>query len=84
MSTFRNNFLSKPQSYDGDTWLLVNDYKFKLHCLSGERFENWTMQHERLLTNLKMSKIGIGSNMCSFCGNIRETVIHAMRDCALV
>jgi hypothetical protein len=37
---FQNNFLSKPQAYDGNTSLLVNDYKNQLCCLSGDRFEN--------------------------------------------
>lgn len=43
----------------------------------------WLMRHERLLTNYAKSRMGIGSAMCEYCGSVPETVLHAMRDCAL-
>jgi hypothetical protein len=39
--------------------------------------------HERLFTNYRISKWGIGvSPICSICGNEDETVLHVLRDCA--
>ncbi|CAJ2657953.1 unnamed protein product [Trifolium pratense] len=42
----------------------------------------WIAAHDRLLTNARRSKWGVGvSPICSICGNDEETVIHTLRDC---
>jgi hypothetical protein len=41
----------------------------------------WMVVHNRLLTNDLKSRMGLGHGMCSYCGNIAETMIHVLRDC---
>jgi hypothetical protein len=42
----------------------------------------WLLKHGRVLTNLRLSKMHRGSPFCSFCGDIIETELHVLRDCA--
>ncbi|PNX77292.1 ribonuclease H [Trifolium pratense] len=28
-------------------------------------------------------RMGLGSSMCKFCGNVEETILHVMRDCPI-
>lgn len=41
----------------------------------------WLMNHDRLLTNFRKSKKGLGNTGCKLYGNVCETTIHALRDC---
>ncbi|WJX23885.1 hypothetical protein P8452_13067 [Trifolium repens] len=42
----------------------------------------WMAAHERLLTNYRRSKWGVGiSPLCNSCGIEEETIIHVLRDC---
>ncbi|PNX64704.1 ribonuclease H, partial [Trifolium pratense] len=42
----------------------------------------WIAAHERLLTNYRRSRWGIGvSPICPSCGNGDETLLHVLRDC---
>ncbi|CAJ2637065.1 unnamed protein product [Trifolium pratense] len=42
----------------------------------------WMAAHERILTNYRRSRWGIGiSPLCNICGAADETVIHVLRDC---
>jgi hypothetical protein len=43
----------------------------------------WMAAHKRLLTNCLKNSMGLGHAMCSFCGDVHETIIHALRDCPL-
>ncbi|GAU42748.1 hypothetical protein TSUD_77850 [Trifolium subterraneum] len=44
----------------------------------------WMAAHERLLTNYRRSKWGVGvSPLCSACDKDNETTIHVLRDCPL-
>jgi hypothetical protein len=42
----------------------------------------WLLKHGRVLTNLRLSKMHRGSPFCSSCGDIIETELHVLRDCA--
>jgi hypothetical protein len=44
----------------------------------------WLMMHERLLTNARKNRVGLGHAMCRYCGDIVENELHAIRDCPLV
>ncbi|CAJ2675557.1 unnamed protein product [Trifolium pratense] len=57
---------------------------WKLHVAERVRCFVWLLLHDRLLTNYRKSRMGIGHAMCRYCGNIEETSLHALRDCALV
>lgn len=41
----------------------------------------WLLKHDRLLTNFRKSKKGLGVACCLLCGNVCETMSHALRDC---
>jgi hypothetical protein len=41
----------------------------------------WLMMHERLLTNALKNKMRLCHAMCNYCGDVEETILHAMRDC---
>jgi ribonuclease HI len=43
----------------------------------------WLMMHERLLTNARKNRMGLGHAMCRYCGDIVENELHAIRDCPL-
>jgi len=44
----------------------------------------WMAAHERLLTNYRRSKWGVGASpICSGCDKDDETTIHVLRDCPL-
>jgi hypothetical protein len=40
----------------------------------------WMVRHDRPLTNYTKSRMGLGHALCTYCGNIEETVLHALRD----
>jgi ribonuclease HI len=44
----------------------------------------WLLLHDRLLTNHRKNRMGIGHAMCSYCVNVVETNLHVLRDCILV
>ena len=69
---FQNNIIES-------NWCMI----WKLAVPKRVRCFMWLMRHERLLTNYAKSRMGIGSSMCAYCGSVSETVLHAMRDCAL-
>ncbi|CAJ2644330.1 unnamed protein product [Trifolium pratense] len=42
----------------------------------------WMAAHDRLLTNFRRSKWGVGASpTCSRCDRVNETLIHVLRDC---
>ncbi|KAK2379785.1 Polynucleotidyl transferase, ribonuclease H superfamily protein [Trifolium repens] len=57
---------------------------WKLHVAERVRSFIWLVLHERLLTNYRKSKMGMGHAMCNYCGDIIETELHVLRDCPLV
>jgi len=61
----------------------VVDWKriWKLKLLERVRCFMWTFCHNRLLTNYRKSKMGIGSPMCDVCANTIEDELHVLRDC---
>ncbi|KAK2459136.1 TMV resistance protein N [Trifolium repens] len=42
----------------------------------------WLLKHGRLLTNFRKSRMHLGPPFCSFCGDVIETELHVLRDCA--
>jgi hypothetical protein len=56
---------------------------WKLNVLERVRCFVWLLLHDRLLTNQRKSCMGLGHAMCSYCGNVEETSLHAIRDCKL-
>jgi ribonuclease HI len=44
----------------------------------------WMVKHDRLLTNERKHRMGLGSDLCDFCRDCTETTIHVLRDCKLV
>jgi ribonuclease HI len=54
---------------------------WKLNVPERVRTFMWMMFHERLLTNSLKNTMGVSHRMCTFCGDVEETVLHAMRDC---
>jgi hypothetical protein len=42
------------------------------------------MKHGRLLTNVRKNKMGLGAEMCEFCNDLPETILHVMRDCPII
>jgi hypothetical protein len=40
--------------------------------------------HDRILTNGRKYKMGLGDNTCRYCGSIEETTLHALRDCPVL
>lgn len=42
------------------------------------------LQHDRLLTNMNMNRIGLGSPMCHLCGDIEKDSLHVFLDFPLV
>jgi hypothetical protein len=57
---------------------------WKLNVPERVRCFIWLLLHDRLLTNYRKSRMGLGHAMCTHCGNVVETSLHAIRDCALV
>jgi ribonuclease HI len=57
---------------------------WKLNVPERVRCFIWLLLHDRLLTNYRKSRIGLGHAMCNYCGVVEETSLHVMRDCALV
>ncbi|MCH79377.1 putative non-LTR retroelement reverse transcriptase [Trifolium medium] len=44
----------------------------------------WIVKHDRLLTNSRKNKMGLGHASCHYCRDIEESTLHALRDCPLV
>lgn len=44
----------------------------------------WQLLHNRLLTNSRKARWGLGSAFCSHCRFFEETSLHVLRDCPLV
>jgi hypothetical protein len=44
----------------------------------------WLVKHGRLLTNERKHCMGLGSDRCDYCCDCTETIIHVLRDCALI
>jgi len=68
---------SRDQSFEGD-WKALWNWK------GPHRIQTfmWMAAHERLLTNYRRSKWGVGiSLMCSGCDRDNETTLHVLRDC---
>jgi hypothetical protein len=65
---------------DSERW----NKAWKLRVLERVRSFVWLMLHERLLTNLRKSSMGLGHAMCRFCGDTVENELHAIRDCPVV
>jgi hypothetical protein len=57
---------------------------WKLNVSERVRHFMWMLKHDRLLTNCKKSRMGLGHSMCAYCGDVEETSLHALRDCPLV
>jgi len=72
LERFQNNITNS-------NWRMI----WKLAVPERVRCFMWLMKHERLLTNYSKSRMGIRTATCAYCGSIPETVLHAMRDCAL-
>jgi hypothetical protein len=41
-------------------------------------------KNRRLLTNERKNKMGMGTDRCDYCGDLTETILHALRDWAFV
>jgi hypothetical protein len=44
----------------------------------------WIVKHNRLLTNERKHRMGLGSDICDFCRVSKDTTLHALRDRVLV
>jgi ribonuclease HI len=62
---------------ENTTWRKI----WKLHVPEGVKTFTWMMLHGRLLTNSLKSKMRLYNAMCVFCGDVEETILHALRDC---
>lgn len=50
--------------------------------LIASRLFIWLAAHERILTNVRRSKWGMGISLtCTSCGSHNETTLHVLRDC---
>lgn len=43
----------------------------------------WLMMHERLFTNQRRSRMGLGDSDCPHCVSVVEDSLHVLRDCPL-
>ncbi|GAU26489.1 hypothetical protein TSUD_361220 [Trifolium subterraneum] len=66
--------------YEARSWKLL----WKLHVTERVKCFIWLVSHDRLLTNSRKAMMGLCHAMCTFCGNMEETCIHALRDCTIV
>lgn len=57
---------------------------WKLRVPERVRSFAWILKHDKLLTNNCISTSGFGEDGCSLCGAVRETSLHALRDCKVV
>jgi ribonuclease HI len=44
----------------------------------------WIVKHDRLLTNVRKHRMGLGMSQCNYCRDQAETTLHVLRDCALI
>ncbi|KAI5398798.1 hypothetical protein KIW84_064251 [Lathyrus oleraceus] len=63
-----------------------NEWKkiWKIQALEGVWYFVWLLKYDRLLTNWNKRRLGIGSVMSGYCGNIVEDTMHVLRDFPLV
>ncbi|GAU12817.1 hypothetical protein TSUD_73040 [Trifolium subterraneum] len=61
-------------------WIKV----WKLNVPERDHCFVWLLLHDRLLTYYRKSRMGLGHAMCNYCGDLEETTLHAIRDCALI
>jgi hypothetical protein len=66
--------------YKDDIW----KYMWKLQVTERVKYFMWLVCHDRILTNSRRARMGLCHAMCSFCGNVEETCLHALRDCTVV
>jgi ribonuclease HI len=71
-------------NFEEDEAAMVWNKIWKLQVPERVRVFVWMMHHDRLLTNHRKSRMGLGSAMCSYCGDQCETILHVLRDCPLV
>ncbi|PNX86941.1 hypothetical protein L195_g043024, partial [Trifolium pratense] len=57
---------------------------WNLHVTERVKSFIWLALHDRLITNHKKNRMGLGHAMCNYCGDISETELHVLRDCPLV
>jgi ribonuclease HI len=80
------NFTVK-SAYDNQNTIaepIVEDWKSLWSWKGPHRIQTfmWMAAHERLLTNFRRSKWGVGASpTCSRCDGVNETTIHVLRDC---
>jgi hypothetical protein len=55
---------------------------WRIEACERVRFFLWLLNHGRLLTRYRKSKMKLGSPFCTFCGDEIETELHALRDCS--
>lgn len=54
---------------------------WKINAMERVRHFVWLLHHDGLLTNMKKSRMGLGSTMCRRCGVMEEDALHVLRDC---
>ncbi|KAI5425405.1 hypothetical protein KIW84_031275 [Lathyrus oleraceus] len=54
---------------------------WKINAMERVRHFVWLLHHDGLLTNMKKSRMGLGSTMCRPCGVMEEDALHVFRDC---
>ncbi|KAK7245383.1 hypothetical protein RIF29_40223 [Crotalaria pallida] len=54
---------------------------WKSKCPERWKFQLWKTGHDRLLTNSRKSKWGLGTPECKKCRDVEETTMHVLRDC---
>jgi hypothetical protein len=74
------NICAFDQQNINPTWSKI----WSLNVIERVRYFVWLLAYDRLLTNYRKSRMGLGHAMCNHCGNVAETTLHVMRDCSLV
>lgn len=72
------NILDK---FDEQPMNIVLRYIWKVNALERVRSFFWLLNHDRLMTNLNKSKIGLGSKACKLRGHVCETIVYVMHAC---
>lgn len=71
-------YMSEDTDYaDNHGWSII----WHLNVPERVRCFIWLLKHERILTGQRMQDHSFGEARCNLCGNISETILHAMRDC---
>lgn len=66
------------EQYGDDTWQEI----WRLDAPERCRNFLWLLYHDIILTNLSKNGKGLGGAACNLCGDVCETMMHAVRDCA--